>query len=488
MKKLMKGLAGILTGCMLMGTLVLADTPAAVLETFTGDSKISAYVKGIESDSEISVQIATAEADNVEAQMISELDMPMQTLVMIDNSLSISMENRDKISEFLHDLISDRISGEEICIAIFSEGISRLTDYTNDYGILKRAVDNISYEYQNTYLTDVLYDLLTEEYQNSEEDIYRRIIVVSDGFDNKYIGYTKDEFYSLLKDVQIPIYAVGSLDEDNKDGLENLFSLSRMTSAKEFLLDDTEDIWEITEELKEDRDIVKLVITPPENMLDGSKKTLKITMPDDTSLTTEITMPQQVSAAGDESKETAGTKQPPAVPMLPVAGLAAIIVIAAGIILVFKKKNGKPNPGGFDETALDRQLQNSSEPGDKTEVIDAFQEKNKEDRTVLIWEQETNYQVILTDINSLAKSFQMPMKQSLVIGRTKGVCDIVLDYEKSVSGKHCEISVRDGKFYVKDLQASNGTFLNGNRVLTETEIVSGNILKLGRLEMRFEVR
>lgn len=68
--------------------------------------------------------------------------------------------------------------------------------------------------------------------------------------------------------------------------------------------------------------------------------------------------------------------------------------------------------------------------------------------------------------------------------------DIVLDYERSrtVSSRHCETSVRGGKFYIRDLQSSNGTYVNGSKILSETEIFSGNILKLGILEMKFEVR
>lgn len=492
MNKRIKGLVGILTGFMLMGTVAMADSPAAVMETFTGDSTISVYVKGVENAAETSVQIATTEVDNVDVQMVSELERPMQTLVMIDNSLSISEENRDKTLDFLQNLIADRLSGEEICIAVFGEDITKLTDFTNDYGILKRAVENISYGQQNTYLTDVLYDLLTGEYQNNEEDVYRRIVVISDGFDNKSIGYTKDELYSLLKDVRIPIYTIGCLDETNQEGLENMFSLSRMTSAGEFLLDDTGDTWDIAEEMRQDRNIVKLIITPPENLLDGTKKMLKIEIADDVSLTTELTMPQQ---AYEESKEEpemeetgveeAETKPKTTFPILPIVGLAVATVIAATVILVLKKNKGKPDSVETTEMILDNIPQDND---DKTEIIGALQETGNEDSTVLIWQQEAKYQVILTDINSPTKSFQTPLNQSLVIGRKKGECDVVFDYDKSVSGKHCEISVRNGKFYLKDLQASNGTYLNGNRVLTETEIVSGNILKLGRLELRFEVR
>ena len=106
----------------------------------------------------------------------------------------------------------------------------------------------------------------------------------------------------------------------------------------------------------------------------------------------------------------------------------------------------------------------------------------------MIWNQNVTYQVVLTDINSPVKSFQVPLHNSIVVGRKKESCDIALDYEKSVSGKHCEIIVRDGRFYIKDLQSSNGTYVNDSKILTETEIFTGNALTFGRLKMRFEVR
>lgn len=508
MKKIIKGLAGIFSGFILIGSMTHADTAASIMETHTGDSSISVYVKGTESDPDINVQIATSEMDKAETEKISELDIPMQTLVMIDNSLSISKGNRDKISEFLKNLISDRLNHEEICIAVFSEDIMNLTDYTSDYVVLKKAVESIGYEDQETYLTDVLYDVLAEEFQDNEGDLYRRIIVVSDGVDNKSLGYTKDELYSLLKDIRIPVYTIGSLGgkNDNHEELENMFALSRMTSADDFLLDDTDDILDITEKLNEDRDIMKIIITPPEEMLDGGKKTLKITMSDGTVLTTEITMPQQTYVkeeplpAAEEISREPETEEEPVMDesadqkpksvnwVLLLVCPAAVAVIAATVFLALKKKKSKTNTEEYDETILDRQLQDIGSSEERTEIIGAFSENDDNGGTFVIWNQDAKYQVILTDVNSPAKSFQAPLHQSVIIGRKKGECDIALDYEKSVSGKHCEISVRNGRFYVRDLQSSNGTCLNGNKVLTETEIVSGNILRLGRLEVRFEVR
>lgn len=500
---------GILTGCMLTGTMALANGQAAILETVTGESEISVYIENAEADaSNITVQIATSEMDGIRMQPVSELDTPMKTLVVIDNSLSIAKDDRSKIAELLQNLIADRLDSEEICIAVFSEEINKLTDYTSDYGTLKKAVDGIAYQDQETYLTDVLYDLLSAEYGNGAEDVYRRIIVISDGVDNKAFGYTKEELYTLLKNIQIPIYTVGSSNGKNNEELESMFAISRMTCADYFLLRETEDLLDITNELNQDRNIIKLTITPPEEMLDGSRKTVKITCSDQTVLTAEIVMPQQayvketeelplpvqeetdriaVPVAEEETEDGAVFPLPVVLVSAAVIGAALAITIIIFIIRK-KKKNNQPEFELLDTEILGHAGQRAGSPEERTELVDSGRNQEDDGSTVMIWNQGRAYQAVLTDIHSPSKSFQVPLNQSIVIGRKSGECDIVLDYEKSVSGKHCEIGVRDGKFYVKDMQSSNHTYLNGNKVLVETEIYSGNILKLGRLEMRFEVR
>jgi pSer/pThr/pTyr-binding forkhead associated (FHA) protein len=57
--------------------------------------------------------------------------------------------------------------------------------------------------------------------------------------------------------------------------------------------------------------------------------------------------------------------------------------------------------------------------------------------------------------------------------------------EQSVSSHHCEILLRGGEVYVKDLNSTNGTFINGERI-TEGVLKPGQILRLGTIEMRLE--
>ena len=57
--------------------------------------------------------------------------------------------------------------------------------------------------------------------------------------------------------------------------------------------------------------------------------------------------------------------------------------------------------------------------------------------------------------------------------------------EASVSSHHCEVLLRGSDVVVKDLNSTNGTFINGEKV-TERVIKPGQILRLGQIEMRLE--
>ncbi len=57
--------------------------------------------------------------------------------------------------------------------------------------------------------------------------------------------------------------------------------------------------------------------------------------------------------------------------------------------------------------------------------------------------------------------------------------------EPSVSSHHCELTRRGADLLVKDLNSTNGTFINGEKV-AEAVLKPGQILRLGQVEMRLE--
>lgn len=71
------------------------------------------------------------------------------------------------------------------------------------------------------------------------------------------------------------------------------------------------------------------------------------------------------------------------------------------------------------------------------------------------------------------------------IGR-KDTNTICID-DKGISREHCVISRSGKRYFIKDLGSTNGTFVNDQRVTSETELRSGNVLRIGRhVELTFE--
>ena len=57
--------------------------------------------------------------------------------------------------------------------------------------------------------------------------------------------------------------------------------------------------------------------------------------------------------------------------------------------------------------------------------------------------------------------------------------------EPSVSSHHCEVLLRGNEVIVRDLNSTNGCFINGEKI-TEKAIKPGQTLRLGQIELRLE--
>jgi pSer/pThr/pTyr-binding forkhead associated (FHA) protein len=75
--------------------------------------------------------------------------------------------------------------------------------------------------------------------------------------------------------------------------------------------------------------------------------------------------------------------------------------------------------------------------------------------------------------------------QSVIIGRSSAA-DIAVP-DNGVSRRHVEILNRGGSFSVRDLGSTNGTFLNGFPLETETPLTDGSLLTLSQTRITFRL-
>ena len=160
-----------------------------------------------------------------------------------------------------------------------------------------------------------------------------------------------------------------------------------------------------------------------------------------------------------------------------VGGVVIVVVVAAvvaAVVLLAKKKEQnriEPVPGPIAENG-------------ETDFLDSF--SGGGDTAVLV-QSDSQFTLILSDLDHPERHYEIPLHGKVTIGRSQNNL-VVLDYDKSVSGAHCEIYVENGEFKLRDVGSRNGTFIDGIRVMGVTEIANGSTIKLGRLCFRVEIR
>jgi len=82
------------------------------------------------------------------------------------------------------------------------------------------------------------------------------------------------------------------------------------------------------------------------------------------------------------------------------------------------------------------------------------------------------------------RKFELPAHEPQLIGRSSEALPIA---DATVSRRHAELTPDDGKWYLRDLQSANGTFVNGKRISDRVELAPGDQLRCGSTTMVFAI-
>ena len=79
--------------------------------------------------------------------------------------------------------------------------------------------------------------------------------------------------------------------------------------------------------------------------------------------------------------------------------------------------------------------------------------------------------------------FPIGPEKQILVGRSSDL-DMVL-VEDMVSRKHARISMQADQIWIEDLGSTNGTFVNGTRVL-EQSLAHNAVIQIGSMQLRFQ--
>lgn len=506
---------------------VSAQEMGDIMSSYVGKDSISLYVQG-KSDMKVTAQIGTKEIKDVDVVPLSDTEK-IETLILVDNSLSTAEESRPIITELLTGVVGNKLPNESISVATFSKNIEYKVNDTTDYTQLKNAIDSLEYKYQDAYLLPVLYDL-SKEYATKEENIFRRVIIVSDGASDEEIGVKVSELLAQLNKNSFPIYTFGCKSEDgsNNGDLENLYSIARTTGAEYWTVNDINNPDEISSQFsKRLVDIDRVDIKVPKSLQDGSEKGVKILMMNgglSLDASTTVKMP-----FGSSQKD----KSLPFIIIIVIAVLIILLLIILIVNLVKKKDDGyqqvlddlqnkEKSRSNSQMQAENVQRQNTPAPinrdkrnvRDRVYAVSSNTPNNYEadiQKTPETPQRREDDNIIENDdfsradtkpcnvghrekvptvvIEAMGRSWEINISKPILIGRGEDL-DIQLR-DRTVSKKHCMIYYENGNVYIKDLKSSNHTFI-GRQDITETGsyLIKVNMLKmrLGDVDVIVEVR
>lgn len=419
-------------------------------------------------------------------------ETPVVTWILVDNSTSMPEEIRPKTADLLTTLLGGNARGETYVFCTFSDHLSKKYEGSN-FADLKKQIDAIDYYNQEAYLMGAVDEALAAE-ANRVGTEFVRIIVISAGGDNVPSGKTIENLRDRLSTSQtaisnIPIYTIGCNTGQNDALLKQMYSLSSQTFARSWNMNEV-GASDIANIMRWEEIPIRVSLTIPNDMR-GAAQEILVNFSDGTSARGSVTPVGQVS--------------PPPVPdpvpdpvSGPSIGLIILIVVlvlglaGAGVAIFLLLRRGKDTvrsakSSDFIGVSSSRTDVLSPSDGDHTDILGG---EDDSDETTPIFDSgidATSRVLYLTDMDHPERQFNASLREPVTIGRNSKN-RIVLDYDKSISGTHCEIYTDNYSFCIRDLNSSNGTYIGNDRVVNTMEISSGSEIRLGRVNFKVEIR
>lgn len=87
--------------------------------------------------------------------------------------------------------------------------------------------------------------------------------------------------------------------------------------------------------------------------------------------------------------------------------------------------------------------------------------------------------------STLRQGEVIDLQPMTTIGRSATNTLVVQD--ETVSARHAAVEYRDGRWWVHDMDSTNGTYVNRRRLVGTTELRAGDLLHAGRVALQFAV-
>lgn len=485
------------------GVKISAASMVSVVESNINNNSAELFIAG---DDELKEPVAKISAGIVEIQefgKFSETNGIVDTLFLVDVSTSINKADQKQIVALFEDLLKSKRDNSHYALMSFGESVNLLCDFTDDRYEFEQAVKSMQFNEQGSSFYSAVRNAIETVQEQKIIGKFVQVVVITDGIEYDDSGITQNEMFAYIKQSQIPIHTFGCVHKNNTEQLKSLHAISRIGSGISTTLNDT--VSELSKSLKDFEDkLYHIQFEIPESLKDGSIRTVGIYLNNHSEadvfydlrmpMTTKTSEQSQIETEESETVNTeiteAVTEQEhyPQTNLLLIGTVAIVTIIIAIIVILIcsiskrKQKISKNNNMEIPMPVLDIDDTNNDE---RTEFCSSHSDGGTQ---ILVKNVGTVNTVTLICVNNQYNRFEVATDSPVIVGRNSNYCNIVIDTDKSVSGKHCKIYGRDSEVYIEDLNSTNHTYVNGEQIHSAVRVHSGDILKFGRVqyEIRFD--
>lgn len=395
------------------------------------------------------------------------------TAILVDTSRSITPNQFEETKALLQSLVPALLEKGPVAVYAFNDAPVKVGDYTTDASAVNAAIGKLQQGGNFTLLYDAVFTAVREIQAKNEAGT---ILLVTDGRDENS-AVTLQDAASKAGDAHVAIVPVGIGFVDEKT-LRRLATLTGGQYAGRLPAIDAAGVksaWMSS--------VASLIpVAPP---------------------------PAPVAAPPAPAAPAVPAAPPPETGrsfmwLLYIAIFAGIVVLIVGVVILLKRtrgadlkaceKCGRPlnlwetecpvclaqklaitNPGTTPQTPaaevipeIDPSLM---QKGPASEMLE---------HTIVMDEVPV---LILQRGKNPPRMFQLPMDQVVSVGRDK--VNTISIADQTLSGQHFRIVPKAETYYLVDLQSTNGTYLNGERV-TLKELKPGAVIHAGQCDFTFK--
>lgn len=414
---------------------------------------------------QFSVSVGSHAANVFGIEPYQKTDEGVGYVFLVDISRSLKSRQLVQIKRSLARWLDGMGEQDQAALITFGHEVTHSQKFTTDRFRLGNAINLLAATDMETSLYHGLLEAISVgRSQEVGLPTRRAIVLLSDGIDDSLQGVTLDEVLRQNTEYRVPIYSIGfaaePLNDRKREGLRVLGLLSRQSGGY-FVQADPEELDSAYEQ--QHRLITqayRLRLDCPTCEADGQLQHVNLTWSDgqrtlNDSLDIRL-LPKHISKQAFTTKTTKESDW--SLPIFAIGVLAFLL----GITLVYRQRLVPSKEPYLDD------LIPKPEPTQSKPLVNGLA-------------------VQLTVVAGVQKGKKYPLKITLraTLGRALN-CDLVLDDDVEISSQHALLQHSNGQLTVRDLHSTNGTLVNGVPINNDYPLRNGDLLLLGRTELRIE--